>query len=87
MPFLEIKNLQVEFGSGARATRAVNGISLSLEAGKTLCLVGDSGSGLGVREQFSILDAPIRLAQNSAKDSATWMGSCRGCERQRRTSA
>ena len=87
MPFLEIKNLQVEFGSGARATRAVNCISLSLEAGKTLCLVGDSGSGLGVREQFSILDAPIRLAQNLAKDSATWMGSCRGCERQRRTSA
>ena len=88
MPFLEIKNLQVEFGSGARATRAVNCISLSLEAGKTLCLVGDSGSGLGVRERFSILDAPIRLAQNSAKDSATWMGSWRGCrERQRRTPA
>ena len=52
MPFLEIKNLQVEFGSGARATRAVNGVSLSLEAGKTLCLVGDSRSGLGVREPF-----------------------------------
>ena len=27
--------------------------------------------GIGVRERFPILDAPIRLAQNSAKDSAT----------------
>ena len=52
MPLLEIKNLQVEFGSGARATRAVNGVSLSLEAGKTLCLVGESGSRIGVRERF-----------------------------------
>ncbi len=53
MPFLEIKNLQVEFGSGARATRAVNGVSLSLEAGKTLCLVGDSGSGSGSGKIFN----------------------------------
>ncbi|MEN9601846.1 MAG: hypothetical protein RIS56_1452, partial [Verrucomicrobiota bacterium] len=48
MPLLEIKNLQVEFGSGARAARAVDGVSLSLEAGKTLCLVGESGSGKSV---------------------------------------
>jgi hypothetical protein len=27
--------------------------------------------GIGVRERLPILDAPIRLAQNSAKDSAT----------------
>ena len=52
MPLLEIKNLQVEFSSGARAARAVDGVSLSLEAGKTLCLVGESGSGIGVREPF-----------------------------------
>ena len=48
MPLLEIKNLQVEFGSGAHAARAVDGVSLSLEAGKTLCLVGESGSGKSV---------------------------------------
>jgi peptide/nickel transport system ATP-binding protein len=45
MPLLEIKNLQIEFGSGTRAARAVDGVSLSLEAGQTLCLVGESGSG------------------------------------------
>lgn len=48
MPLLELKNLQIEFGSGARAARAVDGVSLSLEAGKTLCLVGESGSGKSV---------------------------------------
>lgn len=48
MPLLEIKNLQIEFGSGARPARAVDGVSLSLEAGKTLCLVGESGSGKSV---------------------------------------
>jgi oligopeptide/dipeptide ABC transporter ATP-binding protein len=48
MPLLEIKNLQLEFGSGRNAARAVDGISLSLEAGRTLCLVGESGSGKSV---------------------------------------
>ena len=48
MPLLEIKNLQLEFGSGARAARAVDGVSLSLEAGRALCLVGESGSGKSV---------------------------------------
>ncbi len=48
MPLLEIKNLQIEFGSGTSAARAVDGVSLSLDAGKTLCLVGESGSGKSV---------------------------------------
>ncbi len=48
MGLLEIKDLRIEFGSGAGAARAVDGVSLSLEAGKTLCLVGESGSGKSV---------------------------------------
>ena len=48
MPLLEIRNLQIEFGRGPSALRAVDGVSLSLEAGKTLCLVGESGSGKSV---------------------------------------
>jgi oligopeptide/dipeptide ABC transporter ATP-binding protein len=48
-PFLlEINQLQLEFGSGAQAARAVDGLSLRLEAGRTLCLVGESGSGKSV---------------------------------------
>ncbi|MGH9647013.1 MAG: ABC transporter ATP-binding protein [Bryobacteraceae bacterium] len=48
MPLLEINNLQVEFPTGATRARAVDGLSLSLEAGTTLCLVGESGSGKSV---------------------------------------
>jgi oligopeptide/dipeptide ABC transporter ATP-binding protein len=48
MPLLEIRNLQIEFGRGPNALRAVDGVSLSLEPGKTLCLVGESGSGKSV---------------------------------------
>src|SRR5678815_106079 len=45
MPLLEIRNLQLEFGPAGAAARAIDGVSLSLEAGKALCLVGESGSG------------------------------------------
>jgi len=48
MPLLEIRNLQIDFGRGAKALRAVDGVSLSLEPGQTLCLVGESGSGKSV---------------------------------------
>jgi oligopeptide transport system ATP-binding protein len=48
MALLEIKNLQLDFGRGANALRAVDGVSLTLEAGETLCVVGESGSGKSV---------------------------------------
>ena len=48
MPLLEIRNLQLDFGRGLQALRAVDGVSLSLEPGQTLCLVGESGSGKSV---------------------------------------
>lgn len=45
---LEIKNLQLEFGAGENAVRVVDGVSLSIAAGETVCLVGESGCGKSV---------------------------------------
>src|SRR5688572_28834921 len=45
---LEIKNLQLEFGSGEKAVRVVDGVSLTIKAGETVCLVGESGCGKSV---------------------------------------
>jgi peptide/nickel transport system ATP-binding protein len=44
MPLLEIQDLRVDFG----ARRVVDGVSLSIDEGQTLCLVGESGCGKSV---------------------------------------
>jgi len=48
MPLLEIKNLKLDFIAGDRSLRAVDDVSVSIDAGETLCLVGESGCGKSV---------------------------------------
>src|SRR5213592_2238630 len=48
MPLLEIKNLKLEFIAGDRGLRAVDDVSLTIDAGETVCLVGESGCGKSV---------------------------------------
>ncbi len=48
MPLLEIKNLKLDFKQGDKMLRAVDGVSFSMEAGETVCLVGESGCGKSV---------------------------------------
>ena len=48
MALLEIKNLTLEFERGANAVRAIDGVSLTINEGETVCLVGESGSGKSV---------------------------------------
>jgi oligopeptide transport system ATP-binding protein len=45
---LEVKNLNVEFNTLEGIVHAVNGVSFSLEEGKTLGIVGESGCGKSV---------------------------------------
>src|SRR6266516_4200450 len=48
MPLLEIKGLALDFRTGDADLRAVDGVSLRIEAGETVCLVGESGCGKSV---------------------------------------
>ena len=48
MSLLEIKELKLDFLVNDTSLRAVDGVSLHVEAGETVCLVGESGCGKSV---------------------------------------
>ncbi len=48
MPLLEIQNLSVDFKTGGGSFRAVDRVSLTVDAGEIVSIVGESGSGKSV---------------------------------------
>lgn len=50
-PLLDVRDLQVTFASDLGTVAAVNGVNLTLEAGQTLVVLGESGSGKSVTAQ------------------------------------
>jgi peptide/nickel transport system ATP-binding protein len=66
MALLEIKNLQLDFVSHDGSARAVDGVSLSLAAGETVCLVGESGCGKSVTAQSIARLVPTPPARYAA---------------------
>ncbi|ALM38819.1 Oligopeptide transport ATP-binding protein OppD [Streptomyces sp. FR-008] len=61
MPMLlDVRDLQVEFHTREGVAKAVNGVSYSVDAGETLAVLGESGSGKSVTAQaiMGILDTP-----------------------------
>jgi oligopeptide/dipeptide ABC transporter ATP-binding protein len=56
-PLLEVEDLRVAFAVGGREIRAVDGVSYRIEAGQTLAIIGESGSGktVGCRAIMGLL--------------------------------
>ena len=57
---LEVDDLYVEFHTAEGVAKAINGVDFTLDAGETLAILGESGSGKSVTAQaiMGILDMP-----------------------------
>ncbi len=67
---LDVEDLVVEFAMRDGVARAINGVSFHLDAGQTLAILGESGSGKSVTAQaiMGILDEPpARVAGGSIR--------------------
>jgi microcin C transport system ATP-binding protein len=64
MALLDVKDLSVDFVNGGQVTRAVKGISFSIEKGETLAVVGESGSGKSVTALSVLQLLPYPVARH-----------------------
>ena len=60
MPLLEIKGLKTHFKTDDGWLHAVDGVSMAVDAGETLCVVGESGCGKSVTAKtvLKLIDMP-----------------------------
>ncbi|MFC3607345.1 ABC transporter ATP-binding protein [Stutzerimonas tarimensis] len=61
---IEVRNLDVEFISGDRVQRVVEGVSFDIRKGETLAIVGESGSGKSVSAHSILRLLPYPLARH-----------------------
>ncbi|MDG9679104.1 ABC transporter ATP-binding protein [Micromonospora sp. DH14] len=63
---LELRDLHVEFRTNEGVARVINGVSYHLDAGETLAVLGESGSGKSVTAQaiMGILDSPPAIVRS-----------------------
>ncbi|NLF79276.1 MAG: ABC transporter ATP-binding protein [Chloroflexi bacterium] len=62
-PLLDVSDLKIHFFTDEGVVKAVDGVDLTIERGKTLCLVGESGCGKSVtsRAFMQIIRRPGRI--------------------------
>src|SRR5690606_36458371 len=62
-PLLEIDDLRTYFDLSEGTVKAVDGVSMSVHGGQTLCVVGESGCGKSVtaRSILQLVDRPGRI--------------------------
>jgi len=65
---LEVKDLRVSFHTYAGEVRAVNGVNFTLEKGKVLAIVGESGCGKSVTAQSIMRLLPEDIAEYKSGD-------------------
>ncbi len=73
MPLLEVDNLHTHFFTREGVVRAVDGISFTVEAGKTLGIVGESGCGKSVTA-LSIMGLIPKPPARIVEGSVTFQG-------------
>ncbi|MCC6804106.1 MAG: ABC transporter ATP-binding protein [Anaerolineae bacterium] len=68
-PLLEVKDLRIHFFTDEGVVKAVDGVDLTIERGKTLCLVGESGCGKSVasRAFLKIVRTPGRIVSGQMR--------------------
>jgi microcin C transport system ATP-binding protein len=71
-PLLDVRDLAVTFTADGVETRAVCGVSFTIERGETLALVGESGSGKSVTALSIVQLVPTAQARQAG--SIQWQG-------------
>src|ERR1700752_2286834 len=63
-PLLQVRDLHVSFGTGAREVKAVRRVSFDIDRGETVALVGESGSGKSVTALSVLQLLPYPMARH-----------------------
>jgi oligopeptide/dipeptide ABC transporter ATP-binding protein len=73
---LEVKDLRVAFAAGGREIRAVDGVSYQVETGRTLAIIGESGSGktVGCRAIMGLLPAGTLIGGSARLQGSELIG-------------